>query len=91
MVSREGWERGETVEVGTRERKTRKIQNQTRPLLFEFVAHFQWSDNCNSSAWTAWFNTSLSKERECVSQLTSGQQDIGEKARKIDHVFFLHA
>lgn len=50
MVSREGWERGETVGVGTRERKPRKIQNQTQPLLFEFVVHFQWSDNWNSSA-----------------------------------------
>lgn len=34
--------------------------------------------------------STLSKERECVSQLTSGQQDTGEKATKIDHIFSLH-
>lgn len=89
MVSREGWDRGETVGVGTRERKPRKIQNQTQPLLFEFV-NFQWSDNCNSSAWTAWLDTSLSEELGCVSQLTSGQQGTGKKATKIDYILSLH-
>lgn len=56
MLSMEGRERGEAVRMGTRERKPRKIQNQTQPLLFEFVVHFQWSDNCNSSAWATWLS-----------------------------------